>query len=83
MTYVFIIMYLQRKSEDYYPVSPGDTFISGRFQIKIISLKCHVDYEVRVLEVAQVRSDEGRSIHIMLHFINIFRVGCNIDSISR
>ena len=45
----------QRKSEDYYPESPGDTFSSGRFQIRTISLKYHVDYEVRVLEVAQVR----------------------------
>ena len=48
----------QRKSEDYYPVSPGDTFSSGRFQIRTISLKYHVDYEVRVLEVAQVRRPE-------------------------
>ena len=46
---------LQRKSEDYYPESPGDTFSSGRFQIRTISLKYHVDYEVRVFEVAQVR----------------------------
>ena len=45
----------QRKSEDYYPESPGDTFSSGKFQIRTISLKYHVDYEVRVLEVAQVR----------------------------
>ena len=49
---------MQRKSEDYYPVSPGDTFSSGRFQIRTISLKYHVDYEVRVLEVAQVRRPE-------------------------
>ena len=85
MTYVLIILYLQRKSEDYYPMSPADTFISGRFQIKIISLKYHVDYEVRVLdhEMAQVRSNEGRPIHIILHFIIIFRVGCTIESISR
>ena len=47
---------LQRKSEDYYPESPEDTFSSGRFQIRTISLKYHVDYEVRVFEVAQVRN---------------------------
>ena len=41
-------------------MSPGDTVISDRFQIRTISLKCHVDYEVRVLEVAQVRSDKGK-----------------------
>lgn len=46
---------LQRKSEDYYPESPGATFSVGRFQIRTISLKYHVDYEVRVFEVSQVR----------------------------
>ena len=46
---------LQRKSEDYYAESPGDTFSSRRFQIRTISLKYHVEYEVRVFEVAQVR----------------------------
>ena len=49
------LCFLQRKSEDHYPDSPGDTFSSGSFQIRTISLKCHVDYEVRVFEVAQVR----------------------------
>ena len=46
---------MQRKCEDYYPESAGGTFSSGRFQIRTISLKYHVDYEVRVFEVAQVR----------------------------
>ena len=46
---------LQRKSEDYYSESPGDTYSSGRFQVRTISLKYHVDYEVRVLEAVQVR----------------------------
>ena len=48
---------LQHKSEDYYSESPGDTFSSGRFQIKTLSLKYHVDYEVRVLEVVPVRKN--------------------------
>ena len=47
---------LQSKSEDYYSVSPGNTFSSGRFQIRTLSLKNQVDYEVRVLEVVQVRN---------------------------
>ena len=45
---------LQSKSEDYYSESPGDTFSSGSFEIRTLSLKYHVDYEVRVLEVVQV-----------------------------
>ena len=52
---------LPRKSEDYYSESPGDTFSSGRFQIRTLSLKYHVDYEVRVLEVVQVRKGCSRS----------------------
>ena len=56
---------LQRKSEDYYSESPGDTFSSGRFQVRTISLKYHVDYEVRVLEVVQVRSScSGLSLYV-------------------
>ena len=47
---------LQSKSEDYYSESPGDTFSSGRFQVRTLSLKYHVDYEIRVFEVVQVRT---------------------------
>ena len=53
---VFELPNLQRKSEDYYPESPAGMLNCGRFQIRTISLKYHVDYEVRVLEVAQVRN---------------------------
>ena len=44
----------QRKSEDYYPESPGGTFRSRRFQVRTKSLKYHVDYDVRVLQISQV-----------------------------
>ena len=44
----------QSKSEDYYSESTGDTFSCGSFEIRTLSLKYHVDYEVRVLEVVQV-----------------------------
>ena len=61
---------LQRKSEDYYSESPGDTFSSGRFQIRTLSLKYHVDYEVRVLEAVQVRKCcSGSGLYVVLPMI--------------
>ena len=61
---------LQRKSEDYYSESPGETFSSGRFQIRTLSLKYHVDYEVRVLEAVQVRKQCSESgLYVVLLMI--------------
>ena len=61
---------VQRKSEDYYSECPGDAFSSGRFQIRTLSLKYHVDYEVRVLEAVQVRKQFSKSgLYVVLLMI--------------
>ena len=79
---------LQRKSEDYYAESPGDTFSSKRFQIRTISLKYHVEYEVRVFEVAQVRKtlryacrSQGVVIVILLVISQSLQVYVNVLSV--
>ena len=50
----------------------------GRFQIRTISLKYHVDYEVRVLEVAQVRNNLYFHIHLpaLSRSLQILRIPC-------
>ena len=58
-------MYLQRKSEYYYPEDVGCTVTFGPHKVKVRAKKEYVDYEVRTMQLAKVRTTllHGTYIH--------------------
>ena len=44
----------QVKCEQYFPVESGGSVSAERFEVRVNSLKHHVDYEVRRIELEQV-----------------------------
>ena len=51
---VLLTLCQQVKCEQYFPVESGGSVSAERFEVRVNSLKHHVDYEVRRIELEQV-----------------------------